>query len=72
MGKRWGGLGERWGEPTLSPAPPASEPTPHLGKEFNLLFVRGLFYSSTAHHSLWWGRAKRGDGGFKAGELRVF
>lgn len=33
--------------------PPASEPTSHLGKELNLLFMRGLFYSSTADHSLW-------------------
>lgn len=57
--------------PSLQP-PPASEPSSDLGKEFNLLFMWGLFHSSTADHSLWWGRANRGHGGFKAKELRVF
>lgn len=43
-----------------SPSPLASESTSHLCKELNLLFVRGLLYSSTADHSLWWGRGEKG------------
>lgn len=38
-----------------------SEPTSHLSKEFNLLFVWGLFHSSTADHSLWGGEGKQGS-----------
>lgn len=49
------------------PSPSASEPTSHLGKEFYLLFMGGLFHSSTADHSLWWGKAKRGHVGSRPG-----
>lgn len=60
-----------WVKGPISPQPPpVSQSTSHLGKEFNLLFMGGLFHSSTADHSLWWRREKTGDGGFKAGELR--
>ena len=66
------GIGWRERKATRPQPPSASVATSHLGKEFNLLLVRGLFHSSTADHGLWRGKANRGHGGFDSRELRVF